>query len=141
MKNLLLSLFLLGGSSALYAQGSIAVKVMDVKNNDGKIILSLYDQQEGFPSEKEQAFRRIKIDAKKGDMSYTFTNLPYGTYALAVIHDENNDDTVSKNFVGFPKEKIGVSNQTKFGKPSFDKSKFELVSSAPDIEVDLSFLN
>lgn len=141
MKNLWLPILLLGSSSALCAQGSIAVNVMDVKNNEGKIILSLYDQQEGFPAKKEHAFRRIKIDAREGEMSYTFSDLPYGTYALAVIHDENNDDTVSKNFIGLPKERIGVSNQTKFGKPSFDRSKFELVSSDPDIRVDLVFLN
>ena len=124
-----------------WAQGTLDVNVTGIESGEGKIILMLFDQSEGFPSKKEKAFKRIKMAAKEGDLPYTFQDLPYGTYALSVAHDENDNDEIDTNFVGFPKERIGASYHEKFGKPSFEKCKFILSETRQALKIEMKFLN
>ena len=123
------------------AQGTIEVMVADVKSDHGKIIFMLFNQADGFPSQKEKAFKRMKVDARKGQVPFTFKDLPFGTYALSVAHDENDNDEIDKNFIGFPKERIGASHQTKLGKPNFEKSQFSLSESQKVAVINIGFLN
>ena len=58
----------------------------------------------------------------------TFEGVPFGTYALKVFHDENDNGKLDTNFVGMPKEAFGFSNDAmgRFGPPDFDAASFEL---------------
>jgi uncharacterized protein (DUF2141 family) len=42
-----------------------------------------------------------------------FEDIPPGTYALAVIHDENMNGKLDTNWLGIPKEGYGFSNAVK----------------------------
>ena len=55
-------------------------------------------------------------------------HLPPGTYALALIHDENGNGKVDTNWIGMPKEGVGASNNATgtLGPPSWRDAKFEL---------------
>ena len=63
-------------------------------------------------------------------MSYTFTDIPTGTYAVAVWHDEDEDKTMNKNLFGAPKENYGFSKNIygTFGPPNFDEVSFKVNS-------------
>lgn len=57
-----------------------------------------------------------------------FKNLSKGTYAVNILHDEDEDGKIDKGFV-LPIEGIGFSNFTKIGlgnKPNFSKASFEV---------------
>ena len=58
-----------------------------------------------------------------------FENLPAGTYAISVFHDENNNQKMDKNFLGIPKEGYGASkNKLPFASaPDFDDNKFQVL--------------
>lgn len=58
--------------------------------------------------------------------SITFEAIPYGRYAIAILHDENDDMKMNKNFFGLPREGYGFSNNVMgtLGPPSFGKSSF-----------------
>ena len=60
----------------------------------------------------------------------TFENIPEGTYAVSIFHDENNNDKLDSNFIGIPKEDYGCSNNAKgfMGPPKWKDAKFELNS-------------
>lgn len=122
------------------AQGTISVRVKDVETDIGKVIFMLFNDENEF-SPTGKVFKREKAKAKKGDVFYKFENIPLGTYALMVSHDENDNNVIDKNFVGFPKEPVGASYHTKFGKPTFDKSKFRISNENPNIEIELIFIN
>ena len=53
-----------------------------------------------------------------------------GEYAVSVIHDENDNRKLDRNFVGIPTEGIGFSRNPvlAFGPPSFKSSEFAAVS-------------
>ena len=122
------------------ARTDIKVKVAGIKNDTGQIILMLFDSEPGFPSDMERAYKLVKLPAAKGGLSYTFKEIPFGTYAVTVGHDENGNDELDKNFLGLPKERVGVSHQTSFGKPNFQRSKFEL-SDKKTLDLTVTFLN
>jgi uncharacterized protein (DUF2141 family) len=64
-----------------------------------------------------------------------FRNIPAGTYAIAVIQDENLDGKLTKNFLGIPKEPYGFS-QNKYG--MFGPPKFKDVSFAVENDSNIS---
>ena len=55
-----------------------------------------------------------------------FADIPPGTYALAVIHDENSNGKLDTNWLGIPTEGYGFSNDAKalLGAPSFAAASF-----------------
>jgi len=64
--------------------------------------------------------------------TFTFRNLPEGTYAANILHDENKNGKIDKKFmlplpaegIGFSNyESIGLSNRPKFSKASFGLNK------------------
>lgn len=79
----------------------IHVKILDIKNSAGVVACALFETSEGFPTEFPQSATNI-IMAKVQDTQARcdFVDIPPGTYALAVIHDENMDDKLGTNWMG-----------------------------------------
>jgi uncharacterized protein (DUF2141 family) len=108
--------------------GIIIIELEKINNQNGSIQISIYDGEDGFPDDYKKAFfyktYPITPDLKK----IVIENIPYGTYALAVLHDENDNFKLDTNFLGIPKEGYGFSNNVKgmFGPPSFNRAKFEM---------------
>jgi len=69
-----------------------------------------------------------------------FENLPYGNYAVSVLHDENSNGKMEKNFFGIPKEGFAFSNNyaPKIKAPSFTDAMISLKKSR--MTADLTML-
>jgi uncharacterized protein (DUF2141 family) len=76
-----------------FAQSScpgIHVKVLNVRNSTGTVDCAFFDSPEGFPIEAlRSAMNVMVIKIRKTEARCDFEDIPPGTYALAVIHDEN----------------------------------------------------
>ena len=106
---------------------TIVIEVSTFRNTKGLLGCQLYDTQNGFPdkwSPSPKLQQRIPVIGAK--TTCTFTNMPPGTYAAAVIHDENSNNKLDKNFLGVPTEGYGISqNHTHaLRRPTWDESKF-----------------
>lgn len=57
-----------------------------------------------------------------------FSGIAPGTYAVALFHDENGNGKLDTNFLGIPREGVGVSNNKMrtLGPPTWEDSKFVL---------------
>jgi uncharacterized protein (DUF2141 family) len=121
--------------------GNLTVVVKNIRNNKGQIGLSLFHSADGFPNHPEKSILSIFITAKIESAEYTFKNIKTDTYAVAVFHDENSDGKINSNFLGIPKEGVGVSNNAKghFGPPKFDDAKFSFNSSVQAITISLAY--
>jgi len=125
MKNLILLIILLVLSPFVtLSQINLVVEITSLRNNDGKVLLELNDENE----EVVNGFSE-KIDENKCVL--LIENLKPGRYAFKYFHDENIDEKLNTNFVGIPKEGFGFSNNAKgkFGPPSFDKMIFMIEQS------------
>ena len=121
------------GATSVQAQsgqtGTIIAKILAFRNSNGNIQLTLYNQDEGFPEDLETSLETKAIKLTNRDVAEVhFPNLPYGTYAIAGLHDENYNEDMDYNWIGMPKEGYCFSNDAKpiLSPPSFTKAKFEL---------------
>lgn len=124
--NLLCFFLVFGLCLGLHAE-TLKVTVKNLPSSEGKVLYLLFKDKEGFPDDKSVSVLGGSIDLNSGNV-IEIKNLKPGTYALSVIHDENENDKLDTNFIGIPKEAFGFSNDPKvyFGPPSFEKSSFKL---------------
>ena len=122
-----LFLFLILPSCLAQPFASIEVEVSGVRNIRGDICLLLFNSADGFPDKYEKAFKLLKVPAQKGAVSAEFSQIPSGTYGISVLHDENRNEKIDKNWLGIPKEQYGASNNARatFGPPSFKAAQFQ----------------
>jgi len=109
------------------APSTIVLEVSTFRNRSGMLGCQLYDTQNGFPDKWPSAANMQQRVAVTGSTTTcTFPNMPPGTYAAAVIHDENSNNKLDKYFLGVPTEGYGISqNHTHaLRRPTWDESKF-----------------
>ena len=118
---------------------NLQVSISGASSDTGSIRILVFSKPSGFPDQVKQAVRSISLPSKNGKASFKLTDLPTGTYAIGVIHDQDNNGKLSTNAVGYPTEKFGFSNNPKvyFGPPSFEKAAFILGKTAVLVEISL----
>ncbi len=136
---LLVSLFFAMETLGQSNQTSLQVSISGANSDAGSIRILVFSKPSGFPDQVKQAVRSISLAPKNGKASFKVTDLPTGTYAIGVIHDQDNNGKLSTNAVGYPTEKFGFSKNPKvyFGPPSFEKAAFVLGKTPISLEISL----
>jgi uncharacterized protein (DUF2141 family) len=105
----------------------IHVTVLNIRNSTGTVACALFESPAGFPTEYLRSATNIMaIKVRDRQARCDFEDIAPGTYALAVVHDENMNGKLDTNFLGIPKEGYGFSNNVKglLGAPSFSAASF-----------------
>lgn len=104
---------------------SLTVKIQGAVNNKGQMFISVYNKEAQFLS---KFYKGTKSKIVDNSCVVTFNNLPSGTYAVSIYHDENDNGRLDSNFLGIPKEDYGCSNDAKgfMGPPKWEDAKFEI---------------
>lgn len=105
----------------------ITITTTSLRSNKGHVLVSLFKDGEGFPATAAKTFRKEKVNISNKKAVITFSSLPAGNYAVAILHDENDDMKMNTSFPGIPKEGYGFSNNVMglLGPPSFNKASFK----------------
>ena len=120
------------------ATGSvIKLKVDGVNPTRGTLRAALVNSKEAY-TEDGQAVMVQSVPVRQGQEEVVFQNVPFGTYAIKVFYDENDNSELDTNFIGIPTEKYGFSNnaRSKLGLPDFEKVKFQV--NAPEVKLDIA---
>jgi uncharacterized protein (DUF2141 family) len=109
-------------------QGSLDISFEAMRSHKGVIRICLTVNPAGFPDCSKDRGAITRSVPANGAVVH-IEGLPRGTYALAVIHDENGNAKLD-TFAGIPKEGIGFSRNPRltFGPPSFASSGFAVES-------------
>src|SRR5512140_401947 len=135
----------LAGMGAALAQApcpGIHVKVLDIRNSAGTVDCALFESAEGFPIEVLRSATNVMvIKVRASQARCDFEDIPPGTYALAVIHDENMNGVLDTNALGIPREGYGFSNNAKkwLGPPSFSDASFLYDGQNRDLTMSLHY--
>ncbi len=121
--------------------GTIVIELETLRNHNGAILVSLYADDNGFPDEWEKAFRSEIVPITAELREIRLEDIPYGTYGLAVVHDENENMKLDTNFLGIPREGYGFSNNARgrFGPPRFADVLFTLDSHTHRLNITLNY--
>jgi len=139
MNKYMLTLFLAITSLILSAQEksgvTITVVIENVLNDKGNILAGLYTE--------ENFMRGAGVDeyatkAQAGELSFEFTDIAPGDYAITVMQDFNENQRMDFEASGMPVEPYGTSgSEMAMGPPSFYNSKFTVGDE--DLEIRIRF--
>lgn len=104
----------------------VLIEVSGFKNTRGTLNCRLFTKAADFPDGEGIVTLRVPITGPNSSCS--FSSVEPATYAIAVVHDENGNGKLDKNFVGVPSEGYGVSNNKTYAlsAPKWNESTFTL---------------
>ena len=120
----------------------IHVKVLNIRSSAGTIACALFDSPDGFPIEfLHYATNIMVIKIREEQARFDFLDIPPGTYAIAVVHDENMNGKLDTNWLGIPTEGYGFSNDAKalLGAPSFSAASFHYDGQNMEMTISLHY--
>jgi uncharacterized protein (DUF2141 family) len=120
--------------------GALQVDIAQLRSARGMIRICLTADPANFPNcvdDRDAVTRSIPAAQR----SITFAALPRGDYAVAVIHDENDNKKLD-TFAGIPKEGFGFSRNPaiRFGPPRFAAARFTLATDAEEQQVRMRYI-
>ena len=118
------------------------VQVLNIRNSTGTVDCALFESPEGFPTEALRSATQVMvIKVRQTQARCDFADIPPGTYALAVFHDENMNGTLDTNWLGIPTEGYGFSNDVKasLGPPSFAAASFAYDGRTVEMTIRLEY--
>ena len=112
-----------GGTAALEAP-TMQVEIAGVKNAKGHVLIAVYRAGDRFSEGGQTAFRKERVVASAGTLMVEVKDLPVGTYALALVHDENDNLKIDTGLFGIPTEGFCFSKNAMgmFGPPTFKEA-------------------
>jgi uncharacterized protein (DUF2141 family) len=120
----------------------IHVTILDIRNSNGTVDCALYDGPKGFPADVlRSAMRFVAMKVPDTTARCDFENIPSGTYALVVVHDENTNGKLDTRWPGIPTEGYGFSNDAKasFGAPRFSVASFIYDGQSLELTIRLQY--
>jgi uncharacterized protein (DUF2141 family) len=109
-----------------------------LRDRKGQLFIIVFDSPDGWPGDEDdddaKAIRHLLVHLDgtgSGSLITLSTTLPPGTFAAALLHDENNNGEMDKGLFGIPLEGYGFSDNPKvvLDKPSFKTCSFAIHSS------------
>jgi uncharacterized protein (DUF2141 family) len=114
---------------------TLTITIDQIKNNKGHIILGLHTSETFM---KADAIQQVSSEIVDGEIVAYFTNVKPGTYAIMVLHDENDNANMDFESNGMPKETYGMSNNPLLmGPPQFSDAKFEISDTDLEMKINL----
>lgn len=126
----------LGGATPVH---SLEVSIDGLRSTKGLIQLCLTPDPKAFPDCKSGT--TIKRSVAATSPHVRIDGLTAGSYAVAVIHDENSNKKLD-TFLGIPREGFGFSRNPviRFGPPSFTATQFPVAGDASVQQVRMKYL-
>lgn len=108
--------------------GSMTFSIWGIAPKGGQVGCALFFGREGYPMEADRAVQRTFSPIEDDEATCRFEGLAPGDYALSVMHDEDGDGEIDKNFFGIPTEGWATSNDAPpraFGPPKWEDAKID----------------
>lgn len=121
---------------------SVRVQIHGIRNTNGDIACAIFNAAEGYPEESTKAYKFIRMASPGNSAICQFNDIPSGTYAIAVLHDENANGKLDKNFLGIPREGYGASNNVrpKMSAPAFKDAAFSVkAGGTTTLNIDMGY--
>lgn len=109
---------------------SVTVTVTDLRNTKGVVRACMTTDAKKFPKCREDAKSHRATVAAAKTITIKFDNVEPGTYAIALLHDENNNGKSDRALMMMPKEGYGFSRDAKvvMAPPKFAAAAFTVGS-------------
>ena len=119
------------------AAATLTVTVHNIGRAEGQVRVAVYDQASWLDEPRWAVSQPAPREPAAG-LEARF-ELPPGTYAVAVLHDVNENGVMDYRLLRRPKEPYGFSNGVvpRFGPPKFEAAAFAVGTDAVDLAIEL----
>lgn len=133
-----LACFAVGLLASSIAQGAdLDITITDVRVQQGSLRVAVVDSAAGWADTEKPVAGAVHKPLGQEEKLH-FSDLPPGSYAVMVMHDENDNGKLDSNFMGMPIEGYGFSNNPNvMRKPTFEEARFELGAEGGTIAIRL----
>lgn len=122
---------------------TLRIHVDGLRNSIGDVGTTLFTSPDGWPEDNNKAYRHgpTAIPAGQREVTAVWENLAPGDYAVAVIHDENQNHKLDRNFIGWPREGFGFANNPHVGlsAPPFKVALIHVACPSTDIAIHMKY--
>jgi len=103
--------------------------VTNLASETGPVIVGLYSKKNKFPDPKDQ-LKEYKFTPHSKQLTAQITDMPTGTYAMAIYQDVNSNGKIDKNLIGIPTEPYAFSKNYKptLKAPAFKDCSFDYLA-------------
>jgi uncharacterized protein (DUF2141 family) len=124
-KLLVIAIFIFSGlfCSSAQERHTITINFEGMKSDKGSLFVAVYDTKNSFLKKRFKGDITKIVDKKA---TIILKDIPSGEYAVSAFHDVNDNKKMDTNFLGIPKEPIGISNNATgfMGPPKYKEAKF-----------------
>ena len=123
-------------------KSQITISIDGFKNKNGQACVSLFASNKGFPTSGSDAIQSRCTTITEVPLVITFENLSPGSYAVAVLHDANKDNTANRNGFGIPVEGFGFSKNPviRTRPPQFNDAAVVVAGTNTNINIKLQYI-
>lgn len=116
------------------------IHVTGFRNNKGKAGGVVFASPAGWPDDRSKAVVHGGFTITDRQVTETF-QIPPGRYGIVVIHDENENQRLDRNFFGIPKEGFGFANNPRiiFSAPSWRAASTAVTCPATHVDIRLIY--
>ena len=109
------------------ASGDLLLRIDNIEQAEGMIWIGVYDSQDNFLNQEKAVKVQGERVERTGSLTMRLKDVPFGTYAVAVLHDVNNSGQMDQNFMGVPQEPYAFSGvpKSRFRAPRFEEISFD----------------
>jgi len=128
-------------TGAALPSAHVTVTVDDMRSAKGQVLACLTARPDSFPdcsSDPHAITRKVPASATT---QLDFGQVPDGRYAIALIHDENNNGKLDKRLM-IPREGFGFSRDApvRMGPPRFDKAAFAVEGVSEHLTIRMRYM-
>jgi uncharacterized protein (DUF2141 family) len=131
----------LAGFAAPAAAGSITITVTDVRSSKGVVRACMTTRQAIFPRCIQDPNSHRTVVPASGTVTIRFDNVDPGEYAIALLHDENDNGKADRALGMMPKEGYGFSRDAKvrMGPPEWGDAVFTVGAGAQRVNIKMRY--
>ncbi len=120
---------------------SLTIHVSGFRNTTGDLGVALFRTPDGWPENVDKSYRHGPFPIEGDHGTARFDHLPPGRYGVVVLHDENGNKKLDRNFLLVPKEGFGFANNPRIAlvAPGFEKATIPVTCPSTSIDVRLIY--
>lgn len=122
--------------------GDVTVTITNLRSGDGVVRACMTAERNAFPNcRKDPRSRRTVVPAGE-TVSLTFADVAPGNYAIALLHDENDNGKPDRALGMMPREGFGFSRDApvRMGPPKFDDAVFAFDGSDTRLTIRMRYM-
>jgi len=129
------------GAAAPAAAATITITVTDLRSDEGVVRACMTTMEDIFPRCARDPDSHRKVVRAGDTITIRFENVEPGDYAIALLHDENEDGKANRVLGMAPREGYGFSRDApvRMAPPDWDDAVFSIGSASQNLTIKMRY--